>query len=518
MDFILYSDIDERSIQSSLGLPEYSYYFVLEAYRDALQDIGNVHSVQSTEQILELHRSLADQGRECVALIFAPPHKAPVDLPCRTLCVIAWEYDSIPDTAWDDEPRNDWRYVLARHGAAITLSSHTAQAVRAAMGTDFPVLVLPTPLWERYEELRQQAAQPVCATTQLQIRGCILDTRLLGLSADGLIVPILEEPEPAPVEDIVVEHAPPPLTPARRWLISKHYLRQWYREAVSDLVPSSLRKLLRQLRPRPVEAPPMAAIQQPPAVEVVIDAEPEHPQAALPDITQVVSTDISGVVYTSVFNPLDGRKNWEHIVTAFCWALRDTEDATLILKITQNDLARYYLHILTLLSQLAPFRCRVLVLHGYLDSEQYARLHQVTSFYVNASRCEGLCLPLMEFLCCGKPVIAPAHTAMADYIDDSLALVIPSSLEHSVWPHDTRRLYRTHRHRPDWGALRRAYQESHRIATQAPGRYAQLSGQALTRMSDYAARPRFQRQLMAFLATRQSAAMEMEEPVEAGTR
>lgn len=506
MEFILYSDLNEGSISSNLGVPEYSYYFVLKAYRSALETFAGVHCVKTESEIAPLHARLAAEGKRCVVLVFAPPHKAPVNLPCQTLCVVAWEYDTIPDTAWDDEPRNDWRYVFARHGAVITLSSHTADAVKAAMGEDFPVLVLPTPLWDQFEQQRQLGArQPIATLSPLEIHGCILDSRTLGLSADGLVAPILEESrkpdqhgEPEPVVSIAAPPAPA-LTVGRRWLISKHYLKLWYREAASDLLPesaiASLRRWRAQRRGVPVPVPTPETM-----TGVAEEVAEEHPQAALPATDQRVSTQIDGVVYVSVFNPNDGRKNWEQLVTAFCWAFRDVEDATLVLKITQRDLSTYYLHMLTLLSQLSPFKCRVLVLHGFLEDEQFRQLYSATSYYVNFSRCEGLCLPLMEFMSCGKPVIAPAHTAMADYIDERVGLVIPAGHEHAVWPQDSRLMYRTRRHRPDWGALLRAYQESYRIAKQQPERYEALSQAALERMSRYAGMTTFHGRVIDFLA------------------
>lgn len=496
MEFILYSDINERSISSNLGVPEYSYFFVLKAYRAALETFASVHCVESCEEIAALHERLTNEGKQCVVLVFAPPHKAPVDLPCQTLCVVAWEYDSIPDTSWDDEPRNDWRYVFTRHGALITLSNHTARAVKASMGEDFPILVLPTPLWDQFESQRRNGARtPVAEPSTLEIRGCIIDTRLLGLSADGLIAPILEAPAPTVDAESAepVEVPAPELTLGRRWMISKHYLRLWYHEAISDLVPRRTAMAVDQWRLGKHLPAPTPAL---PEIEQAVD---EHPQAALPAIDQLVSTHVEGVVYVSVFNPDDGRKNWEQLVTAFCWAFREVEDATLVLKITQRDLSVYYLRMLTLLSQLSPFKCRVLVLHGFLEDEQFSRLYSATSFYVNFSRCEGLCLPLMEFLACGKPVLAPAHTAMADYIDEELALVIPAGHEHSVWPQDSRILYRTRRHRPDWGALMRAYQESYRIAKHQPERYEAMSQAALERMRGYADKCRFQDQLSTFV-------------------
>ncbi|KSW24892.1 MULTISPECIES: glycosyltransferase [unclassified Pseudomonas] len=497
MDFILFSDIGESTIDSSLGTPEYSYFFVLKAYLPVLQALGEVHRPQSLQELEATARRLRAAGRDCLALFFGPPHKSPLSLACPILCVIAWEYDSIPNETWNDDPCSDWRYVLSRHGGAISLSSHTARAIRASMGEDFPVIPLPTPLWETYASLGGQSlANAIIEPTKLQIRGCILDTRLLGLSADGLIAPIHDIPAVAdePIEPII--EAVPALTWRRRALITRHYLLMWYREAVRDLVPAALRRGLSRLLRRP--SPPAPA--EPPAASSATVIE-EHPQAQLPDTSQLVEVQVEGVVYVSVFNPADGRKNWENLVTAFCWAFRGTADATLVLKITQKDLASYYVHMLTLLSQLAPFACRVVVMHGFLDDEQFQRLREATSYYVNASRCEGLCLPLMEFLACGKPAIAPAHTAMEDYVDGDLAFVVPACREHAVWPQDTRLSYRTIRYRPDWGALKQAYLDSHGIARQAPERYQAMSMAARQRMREFAGEERFANELGEFLGT-----------------
>src|SRR5690606_26420289 len=86
------------------------------------------------------------------------------------------------------------------------------------------------------------------------------------------------------------------------------------------------------------------------------------------------TTRISGVVYVSVLNPKDGRKNWANILTAFCWAFRDVEDATLILKMSQKDLSTYQPELLDLLKRLSPFSCRVIALHGFLDDSEYQSL------------------------------------------------------------------------------------------------------------------------------------------------
>ncbi len=532
MNFILYSDVNDHSISQSLGRPEYSYYFVLKAYRPVLESLGPVHVVSSVAEVDPLYQTLQAAGQDCLFLSFSPPHKTPLDLLCPMVCVVAWEFDSIPAEHWDDDLRHDWSRTLARHGRVITLSSHTAEAIRRTLGEDFPVLVLPTPLWERFAAVREQhPSLPVNPGTTLQIKGCIIDSRPLGLSADGLIAPIFEEapepePEPEPIIEPVIE--PPPLTWRRRAFISRHYLREmiraftgkteqgpvwlfkhsllcWYREAVRDLIPVPIRVAVSRILRGPAPPPVIVETAPEPVPEPIPEpipepASPEHPQAVLPDTSQVVETDVSGVVYVSVFNPDDGRKNWHHLITAFCWALRDVEDATLVLKMTQNDLSTYYVELLTLLSQLSPFSCRVVVMHGYLEDEQFARLYGAASFYVNASRCEGLCLPLMEFMSCARPVIAPDHTAMRDYIDDEVAFIVKSSREPTIWPEDSRILYRTLRHRPDWGSLTLAYQQSYAMAKHQPQAYQAMAVAANERMRRYCAFTPVQQRLVDFLA------------------
>ncbi|MGC3934017.1 glycosyltransferase [Pseudomonas atacamensis] len=508
MNFILYSDVNDSSISASLGRPEYSYYFVLKAYRPVLESLGRVYVAGSVADVDVIYRQLLAAGEDSVFLSFTPPQKTPVDLQCPTICVVAWEFDSIPDEQWDDDPRQDWTRMLARHGRVITLSSHTATAIRRAMGEAFPVLVLPTPLWDSFATIRQQhQPMPVNPGNALAIKGCIFDSRTLGLSADALIPTPISPEEQAALAAAIEAARPPPLTFKRRLVIARHYLRlwvldlgheqaepvprvkflhNWYWEGIRDLLPDALHGWLQQRWPEVCGAAPVPVIEPAP-----LD---------LPDTSSVVETTVEGVVYVSVFNPKDGRKNWHRLISAFCWAFRETPDATLVLKITQNDLASYYSELMTLLAQLTPFACRVVVMHGYLDDAQYARLYQAASFYVNASRCEGLCLPLMEFMSSGKPVIAPDHTAMKDYIDDSVAFVVKSSQELTIWPQDTRIIYRTLRHRPDWGSLKNAYENSYRMAKAQPQEYQRMSAAAVARMQQYCAFAPVRKRLAEFFA------------------
>jgi hypothetical protein len=183
---------------------------------------------------------------------------------------------------------------------------------------------------------------------------------------------------------------------------------------------------------------------------------------------------LQGIVYSTVMNPQDGRKNWEDMVTAFCWAFRDEENATLVLKMTHHNLTTFLGKLLLLYSQMTPFKCRVVAVHGFLTDKQYQTLIDSTHFVVNSSHCEGQCLPLMEFMGQGIPAIAPKHTAMLDYIDESNALIVKSSVYPTFWPIDERRAMRTLCYRIDWNSLMEAYRESFDIAMNQPEKYKSL--------------------------------------------
>src|SRR5207237_7148244 len=57
-------------------------------------------------------------------------------------------------------------------------------------------------------------------------------------------------------------------------------------------------------------------------------------------------------------------------------------------------------------------RCRLVFVTSYLSEPQMVELAQASTYYVNAARAEGSCLPLQHFLAAGRPGIAPGHTAL----------------------------------------------------------------------------------------------------------
>jgi hypothetical protein len=194
---------------------------------------------------------------------------------------------------------------------------------------------------------------------------------------------------------------------------------------------------------------------------------------------------LSGVVYTSIFNPEDGRKNWQDLVTAFLLALGDCPDATLILKLVvrnrqcANAVLAHYARL-----DLAH-RCRLLVVTDFVTREQMGELARGTTFYVASTRAEGNCLPLMDCLAAGRPAVSPWHTAISDYFGAHAGLVVESHPEPAAWPQDSRLRCRTTWHRLVWTSLAEKLRHSYEIATGDPATYERLSQQARRTMQEW---------------------------------
>jgi len=297
---------------------------------------------------------------------------------------------------------------------------------------------------------------------------------------------------------------------------TKHYAVEWYRDVVRDLLPRWLVWIVSRIgrlsyRLARLVRPPRATAQQavpgeapaPPAIEPTPIVEPapeptalvDEPNAEVAPIMEATPppapkwpearVTVGGVIYTSILDPTDARKNWRDLITGFCWTFRNKEDATLIIKMINADLAQWYHPFIQMLSQLSPFKCRVIALHGSLENEEYEKLIAATSYYVDVPGREGRCLPLMEFMSCGKPAIASRHAATEDYIDEGNAFILDYWMEHVAWPHDPRNLFRAECPRLNWESVQGVYEESYRVAKADPARYRMMAGSACRTMRDY---------------------------------
>jgi glycosyltransferase involved in cell wall biosynthesis len=453
--FLLYSATTSTSLEESLGSAEYSYYFVREKFRAMLERRATVTVVADPENEVDaIYDLLRAQGRDCIFLCFCPPHRMPRTTRCPTVPIFAWEFDSIPSEVWDDDERNDWRTVLARCGQAITHSQYSARAIKSAMGIDFHVEAMAAPVWDHYQPPRGNSSKRALDQhVKLELNRAVVDSRR----------------PTAPV---------PHRSPVGRLEATGAYAIAWYRDVIRDLLPLALRKLVSQLGRllhRFTHASALGARAN----------KPGHELGPSIRSRQAVPLELRGAIFLSVFNPADGRKNWIEMLTAFCCSLATYSDATLILKFVNANSSAAMDEVRGTLAKLRAFQCRVIAIDEFLDDDRYRQLLAAATFVVNASLAEGQCLPLMEAMSCGTPVISPCHTGMSEYVDGQVGFVLRSSQELCCWPHDPRGVFRARRYRGDWQSLVEAYCDAYKLAKEQPESYQRMSKAAITRMRDY---------------------------------
>lgn len=494
MKILVYSETTAKNIKTRLGTSEYSYFFVLKEFLPILESLGDVHTIEHPEEEVDrIYLESQERGEHCIFLSFTPPHRTLTTLYCPTIPVFAWEFDSIPNEAWLGRAEEDWSWVIRLFGRAITHSDSTIAAIRKVVDPYYPLLNAPAPVWDAMETVRKMQAN--LHDTELAGQGTIFDTknidlaRFLSADADLWHAAVHATPIPKHLEHVVASfvalepeepksEAPmPTMFSSDWWKISKRYAAAWYVHALKGL---------------PLKTP-VSEPEQTTAWWTAHDIEPQL------FATKSFKLRLEGVVFTSVFNPYDGRKNWQDLLSAFCSAFADNNRATLLFKLTHKACTSAIVQMLQFLARLPKFKCRVVFLHGYLEDDQYRALVHATSFIVNASYGEGQCLPLMEFLSAGKPAISPDHSGMSDYIDTNIAYVVDSWPEATNWPHDPRLAIRTCRRQINWSSLRNAFKDAFEAKNDDSGIYSRMSTSAIERMRQHCSHEAIRYKLEPFL-------------------
>jgi glycosyltransferase involved in cell wall biosynthesis len=525
MKFLLYTKIGEDTVMQKLGLPEYSYYFVYKQFKHVFARLGEIVSLHTEEEIREQYQLARQAGLDCVVVFFCPPHVAPDIYPCTAFCVLAWEFDTIPNECWDNDARNDWRFVLNRHMGLVCLSSHTREAVKRTMGQDYLVCNIPTPISQHISAIANAAELSV----KLETTGNIIDSHCYQITNDLFRMVNAEENYALKKWDggdiryvFNHEHRDSAFLGgcyhaeawgtwtrlAQPWLFSLITLsgdfaidmrlrayghtiektisvtiggvvrsfcldvadQKNYRLEFSDVPPSNL-IVFSGLDLTPVNGATDARSMAIGFEELTISTSGERVLGDSHVECNSRCLELSGIIYTTVFNPADARKNWEDIVRAFCYAFKEQNDVCLVLKVTHHCLSSIVGKLHFLLQQIGAMQCRVVAIQGYLSDSEYEKLIHATRYYVNASSGEGLCLPLMEFMAAGVPSIAPAHTAMVDFVSQDTTFLVKHSAQPAIWPHDPRQKKKAISYRINWVSLVEQFRLSYAVITHDLVRY-----------------------------------------------
>ena len=479
MHFLLSTGQADPGASFGGGGPDAGLSAVLRAFTPLCERVaaatgGTVTIVSSHSEAEAASRRLG-RPDDSVHLCFAPPDECAEVTGCRTVPVFGSGLEHIPTRA-GQMPGPDWRKPLGRFGRAICLSRSAAAAVKTAMGPGFPVCVITPPA-----VLPDGVpARPLAAVIG---RFSLLDTAAWTQHRPPVVAfdaqDDLADAVAATAADEVLFRAPPPWRKTLRYRLgtTRLHAREWYRDAVQDLLPE-----------RVTRAGRAAARGVAHAAKKGLMRKSERPQNPLPlpgggepgpDAEwPVAELALSGTVFAAVHGMWD--RSWSDAISAFVWSFRDQPGATLLVRSagidagTREALAAY-------LRRLLPFRCRVILMDARLTASESDALIDACAYYVCASHAEAAPLPLIGFMARGRPAVAPVHSALADLVDDGNALLVASSLAHDYWPGDPGEKLLTRSHRLDWDSLCQGFTRAYDQASEQEA-YARRQQAAWRRM------------------------------------
>lgn len=515
-----------KEIRDSLGSAAYSYYFVLEAIAPVLERLGTWRLLDQPESSLPFAAARAEaDGYQPIHLALHPPQDVYLTPALPNVIFPFWEFPDIPNRDFGHDTRQNWARVCGRADLILTACEFTAEAFRRA-GVGCPIGVVPVPL--KPEHFAVPAWDPDHTWT--------LDCRHVSwggpdeepAEAGERVDPAAEAPSPGAIGRVGLKR--------RGLLLARDAFRKvypWLGTKAVERITRTRRYLLTSSGRDPATMAPIAGGR--PGVgrlayAVARDGYRRHvkrwlSEEALRGITQakvkalrvlgkepVLAPDpllpstpltLGGLLFSSIFNLGDRRKNHLDLLSAYLLAFRDREDATLVIKLATNPTREH--NEIGLFRKMyeslgIDHRCRLVVITDFLTDAQMAELMRVTTFYVNTSKAEGACLPLQQSLAAGRPSIAPDHTAMADFMDDRVGFVLRTHPEPTYWPHDPEKKTETYWNRLVWSDLRDRLLEAAEMADSAPDDYRAMAGVARDRMAGYAGRDVVERALRDALA------------------
>ncbi len=433
----------------NLGTPGYSHDFVAKAYAPLLERYGEVRVVPDSKADLEaMVDAVLAAGKVPLHFSILPLQDVVLSKRAVNVAVPAWEYPDVPNQAFDGNPQNNWPQTADRCDMVLVSGPFTHEALRRG-GASGPIRMVQVPVDEAYFQLPlwqpQQRVTLPCRAFQF--------------------------PQPRP----------PSMLP-----LQLHRRESLRRQVARDL-EERLRCLARRVLGKRFTTFVSERLRKHKAHRVSARTKGGRPVLRLPYRSEP-QIELSGVVYTSIFNPDDGRKNWPDLINGFLLALGQQQDVTLVLKLITSRAASVDNVIRHIYNRGIEFRCKVVVICDFLDEQQLHTLTQATTYYLQACRAEGNCLPLMNHLAAARPGVSPAHSAMSDYFGPESGFVIDSHPEPAAWPHEKRQRLMTTWGRIVWTSLRDQIRASYVLAVSDPAAYAELGRSSRRCMRQWAGR------------------------------
>ncbi len=438
----------------NLGVEGYSYDIVTKLFLPLLKGCGEVIPVANPHRDLErAARDARNRGLEPVHFSILPLQDVFLAESVPNVVMPAWEFPDIPDDAFGGNPQNDWSATANRCSAVVVGGPFTVGALTKA-GVRTPIRIVQVPTPQEYFEL--DAWQPANRTT-IECPCYVFPQTPSGSASTSA----------AAKTDAAAVPRSFAVSPQRR--IAK---------ALSCLARRICIRVIKTVLPIRATGTLASAWRAGKATW-------RNPRGHY-GFARNLHLDLSGIVYTSILNPIDGRKNWQDLLTGFLLALGDREDVTLVIKLISSDPFQVRRVLGYYKCRDIPHRCKLVIIPGYLQDEQMLRLAEASTYYLQTTRAEGNCLPLMNYRAAGRPGISPRHSAIADYFDDQIGLVVDSHPEPTAWPHDPRLRIRTSWGRIVWPSLVAQLQESYRIIKHDREKYDSLAARGRQKLLPWA--------------------------------
>ncbi|MHB1423434.1 MAG: glycosyltransferase [Gemmataceae bacterium] len=414
----------------NLGMPGYSYDLVAQLFIPLLSRWGEVIPVARQVEALEAAaREARQRGLYPVHVSFVACQDMVFASSAPNAIVPAWEFPDVPAEAFDGNARNNWVATANRCDLVLVGGEFTVASFQRA-GISAPIRIVPVPTPEEYFQLPRWSAE---ATTRLACPAYVFPN--------------------------------PDVPPHELWdapEASRQAASSWpgWMENYESFLPPIFAQAIRFLTTR-----------------LGTDRWRAYVRSCRRE-----QLELSGVVYTSIFSPRDGRKNWQDLLSGFLFAHHDRDDATLLVKLITKERAMVE-HVLDFYRTVGLLhRCKVVFITDYLPHEQMLALVRASTYYLTTTRAEGNCLPLMNYLAAGRPGISPCHTAIGDYFGDDIGLTVPWHPEPATWPQDNRARIKTTWARLDWPALVQRLGESYILARQDRRAYESRAERGQERM------------------------------------
>lgn len=206
------------------------------------------------------------------------------------------------------------------------------------------------------------------------------------------------------------------------------------------------------------------AITMPPPALKVILSEPEDigsiSTLSLNTTRQPIPEDIisldkvlnqykDSIKFVTVLNPFDRRKQINLLLESFLNASKHNPNIVLFIKLVIDNLGTTLRNIQEILSAHYQFHGideRIVFIGETLSDKKMYALMQSCDHYLCTSSTEGLNLPLIEAMSLGVVPISTNATAMADYIDNTNAIILAHEQKSTNGPYHgfAERLHTTH--------------------------------------------------------------------------